>query len=398
MKINHLFLFAAIAISSGAVNEVSAQTNWSTQQVMAVSAAEINTRVTPDLAFFNLHGPVKTLKDENGKIWEFTSEGKLRSTPKEYTRNSSGYIVKKTIDIGEEFPDICIYKYNNKMQICQINEEGYEWFYKGKLTYDDRGFLIGLYSENSEMPGLCIKRREYTYADIDKYGNWIKREWREDIEYQCEGEEYDGRREIETGVEARVITYYEDQLVQSSQSKRVKTESSTKINTQITPDLAFFNLRGPVKTLKDEDGKIWEFTPQGSLKSLPKGYSRDSEGYIVKQVTRMLYGNELDVNNYIYNHKTQLIECNNGGPGWFEVIKYTYNKKGLVESRFVEYKDEGYCEDEFDEYSYTQIDKYGNWIKRKWTASIVMGDEFDENLSEKTTKSGTHYRTITYYE
>ncbi len=217
MKINHLFLFAAIAISSGAVNEVSAQTNWSTQQVVAVSTAEINTRVTPDLAFFNLHGPVKTLKDEDGKTWEFTPEGNLKTTPSNFTRDSEGYIVMKTVDLGEEVPNVLTYKYNDKMQIYHMDLDGYELGGRRYLIYDDSGIVIGEYSEY-EYDELTVNMTKYVYTKTDKYGNWITRNWSiTSISYDTgEGEKpsfkptgnpiFEG---IETGTHYRTITYYE---------------------------------------------------------------------------------------------------------------------------------------------------------------------------------------------
>ena len=174
-------------------------------------------RVTPDLAFFNLHGPVKTLKDEDGKTWEFTLEGNLKTTPSNFTRDSKGYIVMKTVNIGEGYLDKYYFRYNDKMQIYHIDLDGYELGGKSDFTYDSRGLVVRDHSEY-EYDELTINKTKYTYTNIDKYGNWTTRNWTVTSESYdtSDGEEasfesignsvYEG---TETGTHYRTITYYE---------------------------------------------------------------------------------------------------------------------------------------------------------------------------------------------
>ena len=165
-------------------------------------------RVTPDLAFFNLHGPVKTLKDEDGKTWEFTPEGNLKTTPSNFTRDSKGYIVMETVDSEEWhfFNEKRYFRYNDKMQIYHIDLDGYEGGGKIDYTYDSRGLVVRDHTEY-EYDELTIYKAKYTYTNIDKYGNWTTRNW---IVYDTsDGEEASFENSLYDGTEYRTITYYE---------------------------------------------------------------------------------------------------------------------------------------------------------------------------------------------
>ena len=165
-------------------------------------------RVTPDLAFFNLHGPVKTLKEEDGKTWEFTPEGNLKTTPSNFTRDSKGYIVMETVDSEEWhfFNEKRYFRYNDKMQIYHIDLDGYEGGGKIDYTYDSRGLVVRDHTEY-EYDELTIYKAKYTYTNIDKYGNWTTRNW---IVYDTsDGEEASFENSLYDGTEYRTITYYE---------------------------------------------------------------------------------------------------------------------------------------------------------------------------------------------
>lgn len=160
-------------------------------------------RVTPDMAFLNVHGPVKTVKDEEGNRWEFTPEGKLKSKPSDYICNSEGYVVKE-----EWLPDgRAAYKYNDNMQLSQCIHEnlmGGEVFNVSYL-YNEQGFIS---SKVSKLYGFdLLDTTRYKYINLDEYGNWTYRSWswvRKDT--TIDGKTY---CQTDSGTHRRTITYYE---------------------------------------------------------------------------------------------------------------------------------------------------------------------------------------------
>ena len=207
MKVKYLLLFVAVAMLSGALNEVSTQSKQSNRQVMEPSSTERNVRITPDLAFYDLRGPVKTLKDANGKTVKFTKDGKLKNEPKGITRDSCGYIIElKTMvenDLGELcLPDDYEYEYNEKGQLITTHNNGFEWWATTRYIYDDKGFVTCYHSHEmgSNYDENWVKT--YTYTHVDEYGNWIQREWELVIK------EHNGTQRNRKGTDVRIITYY----------------------------------------------------------------------------------------------------------------------------------------------------------------------------------------------
>ncbi len=211
----------------------------------------------------------------------------------------------------------------------------------------------------------------------------------------------DSTQKVEKAIEAQrqdsIAKAHQDSIVKAREDSITKArQDSIARQTRVTPDMAFLNVHGPVKTVKDEDGKMWEFTSDGKLKSVPSGYTRNSKGYVIKKST------PYDEWTYNYNGNMQLVkmsyENTESGEGSLNG-NFSYNKQGFISSFIAK---EMYEEDvlvKTIQYNYTNVDKYGNWTARTWTQNIKIQNPYLNNkiMSSDTTK-GSHHRTITYYE
>lgn len=149
---------------------------------------------TPDLTMYGLKGNVKSLTDEVGNTYNFTSEGKIDLPDSQIKRDAEGRIVSITID--------------------ELTTE-VEWDADGNVggqklpgqtttfTYDDRGLLLTSYTEVDSWE-LSI----YKYLKFDDKGNWIERE-RSWIGFSSGVEEGEDPIYKNKEVEKRTITYFE---------------------------------------------------------------------------------------------------------------------------------------------------------------------------------------------
>ena len=194
-----------------------------------------------------------------------------------------------------------------------------------------------------------------------------------------------------------IAKVYQDSIVKAREDSVVKArQDSIARRTRVTPDMVFLNVHGPVKKVKDEEGKTWEFTPEGKLKTTPSGYYRNSKGYVVKKTT------PYDEWTYEYNGNMQLTQMSytnteSGGEYGFEG-NFSYNKQGFIDSFIAKGWSEANVVFETTRYNYTHVDKYGNWTSRSrnWTTKEVGPDV--EGGSDIYSESSTDHRTITYYE
>ena len=211
----------------------------------------------------------------------------------------------------------------------------------------------------------------------------------------------DSTQKVEMAIEAQrqdsIAKAHQDSIVKAREDSVAKArQDSIARRTRVTPDMAFLNVHGPVKTVKDEDGKMWEFTSDGKLKSVPSGYTRNSKGYIVQKKT------PYEMCTYEYNGSMQLVkmsyEDTESGEGSLKG-NFSYNKQGLISSFTAKEMYEEEVLVKTIQYNYTNVDKYGNWTARTWTQNIKIQNPYLNNkiMSSETTK-GSHHRTITYYE
>ena len=158
--------------------------------------------------------------------------------------------------------------------------------------------------------------------------------------------------------------------------KAIATENDNQVEVSpsVSSDLAFFELRGPVKQVK-EDYMVYEFDRNGQLTKYNGEFkfARDNQGRIVS-----MEGYE--------NHVTYLWDSQRptgseaAAEGMTILESYTYDERGFVVE--IEHSVDG--EVSYETLSYPDLDKYGNWTKRS-----SQGYEYGR---------GSASRTIEYYE
>lgn len=153
-----------------------------------------------------------------------------------------------------------------------------------------------------------------------------------------------------------------------------ETQEEAVVSPSVSSDLAFFELRGPVKQVK-EDYMVYEFDRNGQLTKYNGEFkfARDNQGRIVS-----MEGYE--------NHVTYLWDSQRptgseaAAEGMTILESYTYDERGFVVE--IEHSVDG--EVSYETLSYPDLDKYGNWTKRS-----SQGYEYGR---------GSASRTIEYYE
>ena len=142
--------------------------------------------VAPDLVFFELHGPVKKMK-EDFLVYEFDEKGNLTKHDGVFTfsRDSKGRIVKM-----EGYENHVSYLWDDERPVgSEAAAEGLTL--SEAYTYDERGFVVKIkHTEDGQ-----VSYETLTYSGLDPYGNWTQR--------SSQGYEY-GR-----GSATRTIEYYE---------------------------------------------------------------------------------------------------------------------------------------------------------------------------------------------
>ena len=149
---------------------------------------EIVNRNTPDLAFFEVHGPVKkvVLKTKDyTSVYEFDEEGTLKKldgynpfTIDVYSNSSGDYTGYKKDGKGRiveatGWESHTNYSWNSERPSgCNWSSGPYEG--KQRYDYDSRGFKVREFCEEQFYDGTEYESwtRNYTYNNVDEYGNW----------------------------------------------------------------------------------------------------------------------------------------------------------------------------------------------------------------------------------
>ncbi len=143
-----------------------------------------------DLAFFGLHGHVKTVTDDGVTSLEFDPDGVLTAvygTPasQRFNRDNQGRIVEMN-----GYENHVEYEWGDERPVgSEAQAEGMSM--KESYTYDERGFVVEIKHTDDGDESV----ETFTYNDVDKQGNWTKR--------TSEGYEY------AAGTTTRVIEYYD---------------------------------------------------------------------------------------------------------------------------------------------------------------------------------------------
>lgn len=173
------------------------------------------TRVTPDLAIFNLHGPVKSVTHNNGFYVGkalFSEDGKLlnEGNCKVIRRDEIGRIAELEIsENGWGSVFTFIYDKDGRPKSMSGQSIGYATVgsIDGTLVYDERGFEVSYNAEGQIRWYLTKRTINYKYKNVDKYGNWTSRS-AIDREISTDTGTNEKSENTETTTESRTITYY----------------------------------------------------------------------------------------------------------------------------------------------------------------------------------------------
>ncbi|MGM9869745.1 MAG: hypothetical protein ACI30R_08995 [Sodaliphilus sp.] len=148
----------------------------------------IRNRVTYDLAYYELHGPVHVLKEEYHTV-TFNEDGQIIALdgynpftvdvynssiddPKiKFTRDSKGRIAEQE---GWEFYE----KYEwNGMKLASSKWEGEGMWGKCTYSYNSDGLVTTIKASEGDVdnPPTSTTTSHVTYIDFDEYGNWTAR-------------------------------------------------------------------------------------------------------------------------------------------------------------------------------------------------------------------------------
>ena len=172
-------------------------------------------RVTPDLALFNLHGPVKSVKNQPMGIYgnlynvNFSESGEVKSISSSgskvsFSRGANGYISKITNIYGINNVEYHTFKYDeNGRPITTSYEEVEINSFNATLSYDKDGYLIRESGRGGDVEGDYKRDNKNTILKVDEFGNWTKRK----VLAGLLG--YDMMYNTDVRTESRTITYYE---------------------------------------------------------------------------------------------------------------------------------------------------------------------------------------------
>ena len=174
---------------------------------------------------------------------------------------------------------------------------------------------------------------------------------------------------------------------------------------RVTPDLALFEIHGPVKSVVYNDFifsyevKIITFNEAGYLTSVnPYKISRDDSNR-VKSLIYYSGGYAEDAWYFTYNSLNQATKHRNQGYEWGGTTSYKYNEDGFVSSGYSSGEGEGTGWETSLVYKYQNLDDFGNWTSRKCTRTTKETDYCEEYpVPTKSTSTSTETRKITYYE
>ena len=173
-------------------------------------------RETPDMAIFNLHGPVKSVTHNNGFYVgkaSFSEDGKLLNggNCKVIRRDEIGRIVELEIsDNGWGSVFTFVYDKDGRPKSMSGQSIGSATVgsIDGTFVYDEKGFEESYNAEGQIRWYITKKTTNYKYKKVDNYGNWTSRT-AIDREVSIDTGTNEQSEYTETTNETRKITYYE---------------------------------------------------------------------------------------------------------------------------------------------------------------------------------------------
>lgn len=183
--------------------------------------------VTPDLAFFELRGNVRTCVTnyipgfthlDKSITLEFSEDGEWinrGSLPAPYCyasvgRNAEGYIVKFDYDSQDDSTFEFSFKWSND-KVVKENGRGWEWMNESNFVYSSSGFLSSVRISSADEGNEGDGHFTYIYDSFDDFGNWTRRTCKYTWQYY-DVYDYDTRQlagtDSGTLTDSRQITYY----------------------------------------------------------------------------------------------------------------------------------------------------------------------------------------------
>lgn len=243
------------------------------------SLAQVN-RTTPDLAFLFLHGPVRTLTENESQVYRFTEDGTILSYNSFDPFDSDPYS-----DNGFYLPRICMSR-DDDGKIVETS--GWEWAteyewkdgkpsaenggaestsWKSKYTFNEAGELIKIKGETRDE--ACEDENpepidiEYEYTKYDEYNNWIERNVKTN---DAETNNY---------TEKRIITYYPIERTKGASDKG-----------EFNPEIRQYKFIGSIGNEKDTE---LVYGPDGGYYMLKSGKRLLKPGYYDPKSGKMVF-------------------------------------------------------------------------------------------------------------
>lgn len=393
-----VYFFAAMALfvfgctnknpkNNEIVNDTVLSDKVPVQEEQVVEPTQLVNLDANDLAFFELKGPVKEMTSKYGIKYDFDQNGNLVSV------NGHDPFAKPTEEFLNDMEENCNFEdyvffsrddngliheafyyedyetcYWENGRVARIEGDCEGDLYTIRFEYDDKAELDRTITERAESPGEEYKIG-YWVTRRDHHGNWIQRYVRE---------------EEDDNLETRTILYYDE-------------------NEQYPNDLLFFDLKGPVKSMTDDE-KTYKFNENGILvlidnrdpfepqtqeeleKIIEQGRYNDYYHYVRDEnglISKISYYEGYNGFNW---ENGRIVKNEGGGEGLDWKTTYEYDENGdVIGSTYTEY--EYYSDDPTFEsvstYTIQKRDQYGNWIERE------VKNQTDNRVEK---------RTITYYE
>lgn len=171
-----------------------------------------------------------------------------------------------------------------------------------------------------------------------------------------------------------------------------KASSGRLSNGEATPDLSFHELSGPVSSCKNHWGEVLRFDRDGNWTSNyhdnlgPRTFYRDSDGRITDESYSSSSAGSGNIHyNWSGNRKASMSDENRG-----QYTSFEYYDNGDVSRQVSRVVNGSTDKTSVFDYSNYVHDAHGNWIRRSFT--VTTDDGYN-----RTTKSGTNTRKITYY-
>lgn len=269
-------------------------------------------KVTPDLAFFSLHGPVKKMTSARD-VLEFDEKGNLikingQDISVKYARDNNG-----RISLAYMNGDTITYRWDSALML-PTSMQGLNL--NVMFTYDEWGFVSKWEWESGTIT--------YSYGNIDEYGNWLSMS------------ASDG-----TGSN-RIIEYFDFST----------TNYTDEMEGLVSPDLVFSELHGPVKRMTCA-GNTVEFARNGRMitwngDDLSQKWERDETGRL-----------SVEYNGDVIFHYS-----------WDKTRPTAIDIPMLNEKISIIYDEQGYRtrmegETVSMSFNYSNIDKFGNWLSKR---------------------------------